>query len=519
MTERNRMLDLPELDPTKPRVVLFRHSSIDRDTRAKKFALTLQRSGFDVVIVSTETPGSPSGEARLGTIPVLRIPYGEVVSIASPAMQERRERIGLYTRQARTLAGRWSGRSAKGKATDGVRLALALGRRSVLSVVDEGERRSLQARRLLRGALNRVSKRTGHYVLVPGMDPVRLDLPVVIELERSLTDTIVALRPDILHVHHPWLLRTAFTAKDALVELGGSPKVVYDARENFAGLPAKEVGNLRAHQAMLSEERSFIGRCDSTSTVSEPIVDVLHERYRLAKRPRLILNTPIGGVADAPPQGTVRDVAGVGDDVTLLVYSGGISWARGLETLVDGMAHLPENVHLAIVSVPFPHPMEPFLQERAENLGLGHRIHVMGPVDQSVLFGYLSGADIAVHPLPGGSPNHDAAMPNKLFEYLHAGLPLVVSDAKLMAEFVSSHRVGQVFRSQDAVAFANAVLRELESPSDPAAARALAQERSWQNQEADIATAYAELAGVAPHLPQGEYPSLQVTDIITIVNA
>jgi hypothetical protein len=106
MTERNRMLDLPELDPTKPRVVLFRHSSIDRDTRAKKFALTLQRSGFDVVIVSTESPGSPSGEARLGTIPVLRIPYGEVVSIASPAMQERRERIGLYTRQARTLAGR-----------------------------------------------------------------------------------------------------------------------------------------------------------------------------------------------------------------------------------------------------------------------------------------------------------------------------------------------------------------------------------------------------------------------------
>ena len=85
------------------------------------------------------------------------------------------------------------------------------------------------------------------------------------------------------------------------------------------------------------------------------------------------------------------------------------------------------------------------MQELAASLGVEDRLHVAPPVSQDRLVHYLSGADVAVHPMPGGSPNHDQALPNKLFEYLHAGLPLVVSDARLMAEFVTNHEAGEVF--------------------------------------------------------------------------
>jgi hypothetical protein len=118
--------------------------------------------------------------------------------------------------------------------------------------------------------------------------------------------------------------------------------------------------------------------------------------------------------------------------------------------------------------------------------------------------------------MPGGSPNHDQALPNKLFEYLHAGLPLVVADAKLMADFVRSNCLGEVFRSGDPAGLADAVRRALE-PGRPHAARAdLAARYSWQAQEGKIADLYDRVMPVpdglrvaADRLP-ARFPDLHV---------
>jgi len=166
-----------------------------------------------------------------------------------------------------------------------------------------------------------------------------------------------------------------------------------------------------------------------------------------------------------------------------LVYSGTISHARGIDTLVRGLAYLPD-AHLVIVCVPYPHPSVPALLAIASELGASDRIHIVPPVDQSHLVHYLSGADVAVHPLPCGSPTHDQALPNKLFEYTHAGLPMVVSDARLMADFVTRNNVGEVFVAGDPRSFSDAVAKVLGSPApDAERMAALAKEFSWQGQE------------------------------------
>jgi len=53
--------------------VLFRPSPIDRDTRAKKIALTLVRGGYDVVILTPVSPGESTDERRLGPVRVLPV--------------------------------------------------------------------------------------------------------------------------------------------------------------------------------------------------------------------------------------------------------------------------------------------------------------------------------------------------------------------------------------------------------------------------------------------------------------
>jgi glycosyltransferase involved in cell wall biosynthesis len=203
-------------------------------------------------------------------------------------------------------------------------------------------------------------------------------------------------------------------------------------------------------------------------------------------------------------------VVGLPDVLPLLVYSGTISHARGLDTLVRGLELLPET-HLAIVSVPFPHPSMKGLEELAALLGVADRMHALPPVSQSELVHYLSGASVAVHPMPGGSPNHDQALPNKLFEYLHAGLPLVVSDAKLMAAFVREHGIGEVFKAQDPASFAAAVQGALVSERrEREAVHRLARAFSWQSQESVIRAYYSTITGYEGIQPTDPFPPLDV---------
>lgn len=337
-------------------------------------------------------------------------------------------------------------------------------------------------------------------------------LPVVTDVAHTLTDLLVELQPDVLHAHHPQALLAARNALRILRGQGRDVKLFYDARENFAGIPELEKGLQAGHEALLACERAMIGEADVVSTVSEPIADVLQKNNRLAARPAVLLNMP--PLSPLAGSRTVRDAAGLGTDVRIALYSGTMSWARGIETIIKGIAYMPADVHLVVVSVPLPHPMIPKLEALAAEHGVADRLSFVGPVSQDQLLHYLSGADVAIHPLPGGSPNHDAAMPNKLFEYLHAGLPLVVSDARLMAEFVTTNGVGRVFTSEDPRSFGEQVGAVL---ADPPLERVgeVASTYSWQGQEEAIISLYNNITGFEGTVPSDDvaFGSLEVSPV------
>ena len=174
------------------------------------------------------------------------------------------------------------------------------------------------------------------------------------------------------------------------------------------------------------------------------------------------------------------------------------------------------GVHAVVVPVPYPHPQLPALQQRAAELGVGERFHVAPPVGQDHLLHYLAGADLAVFPIRTGSANIEQALPNKLFESVHAGLPMVTCDAALIAAFVREHDLGEVFSfgrpnrsgtGQDAatagVSLARAVRRALDNPRnsyDPHWQQ-VRRHYSWQGQERAIRGVYTPL--VAPPTPDG----------------
>lgn len=515
----------------RPRVVLFRHAPIDRDTRAKKWALTLDRVGYEVIVLSAEAADAERRESTLAGVRIIHVPVPRTHVEANNArlIANRRRRYPVLA--PADAAGRSKALSARSATLSTARRQAAALRQKVSSPTSPAgakalvkfglKRTEVEARRaLLRLARSRNVGQAKVDVAVGALwkqyDKQRVktgllahprnDLPEILDLDDALRDLLIELRPDVLHAHHPFVLATAFTVREALRAQGHEARVVYDARENFVGIPALEQGHPRRHAVLVAQERAHIKDCAGVSTVSEPIADVLRERYTLAVRPAVILNTPVLAADRSGP--TVRAEIGLDAGVPLLVYSGTISHARGIDTLVRGLEHLP-GVHLVIVSVPFPHPSVPGLEDLARELGVGDRLHVLPPVGQSQLIHYLSGADVAVHPMPGGSPNHDQALPNKLFEYLHAGLPLVVSDARLMAEFVTTHEVGHVFTTGDPVSYAAAVKAALDGGRRTGErVDELAREYSWEAQEERIRAYYESVTGNHGATPVGDLPSL-----------
>jgi glycosyltransferase involved in cell wall biosynthesis len=305
-------------------------------------------------------------------------------------------------------------------------------------------------------------------------------VPVTGYYRRAFLPELRGLRPDVVHAHDVHLLGVA-----AAYAAESGARLVYDAHEYVPGL-ARAPRVLAAWSAV---EAAHVHAADRVITVSTGIAQRLRSHYSLPRVPVVVHNAPVAGCF--PAARSVR--AGLPAGAPLAVYSGAISAARGVHTAVAALADLPD-VHLAVVGVPYPHPQGRALFEAARRFGVAERLHLVAPVPSEQVPGFLSEADVAVSPISGAAVSYDLALPNKLFEYLHAGLPMVVSDCKVMAAFVRQHDLGATFPAGDPGRLAEAIRAVLERSEWPDTT-ALRAEFSWQGQQEALLATYSDLVG------------------------
>jgi glycosyltransferase involved in cell wall biosynthesis len=145
-----------------------------------------------------------------------------------------------------------------------------------------------------------------------------------------------------------------------------------------------------------------------------------------------------------------------------VVYAGLVAPQRGLDIMIDGLVRLP-RVHAALVVAAPEHPYVRDLVDRATNLGVADRVHIVPYVSHWQVVDLLSAADSGVIPIHHW-PNHEIALITKFFEYSHARLPIVVSDVRTMASTVRATGQGEVFRAKDLDSYVRAVSAVLAAP-------------------------------------------------------
>lgn len=448
----------------QPRIVLAVANNIAADARVRKYVETAVLAGADVTVVGV-SDGNLLEEGQLGGARLLRVPVRyrlrrHAAKARDPKLRTERMQAAAQQLRAdeRELSARIGDLKAEGRQAHRLRRwriartiedlrEEAAERRSSFDSWMAEERRAIDELRAIRERPLEAAPRP--------RSPIdwRAYAPEFLDLEIAVGPVIDDLEADVLHAHDVHLLGVLARSKRRRAGAGQSARLVYDAHEFIPGLFHPDP---RYVDALASMEAEFIPDCDHVVAVSDRVAAELQARHGLAARPTVVHNAPvIGRRAEGAP--TIRELTGVSADDVLLVYSGGVNPGRGLEVLVDALGLLPSRYHAAIVTNRPRAAYTVSLRERAREVGVAERFHVVEFVPPSEVVEFLRSADIGIDPMRPGWRNHEWTLPNKLFEYTAAGLALVVSDLEEIAKFVTEHGLGVAFRSEEAADLARAV--------------------------------------------------------------
>ncbi|GAA1557804.1 hypothetical protein GCM10009789_09020 [Kribbella sancticallisti] len=521
-------------------VVMMVANSIDNDSRVLKEAVAIARTGVRVTLLGVAPTGGLSVDCLDASAVLARLPA------AFPLRDERRRRLGRRRARRLPLLGyritadrlarqAWIGaRQADLKAESGWAVANrrsgALGSLRYRAGVADRRLRQELLRVAAKGVRVRValtSRQNKWFTSAWGRwdrtlsrieRPARWRrvVPEAYDYERIFGQALDELAPDVLHAHDMHLVGVAVRAAGRAALRGRKIEVIYDAHEYVVGLSRYGGRTPRFISAWANHEAEYIGAADRVITVSPAIARTLRDRYRLDREPTVVINTPrraeiAAGVVD------VRTRLELPSDVPLLVYSGGITKARGVETAIQALPSLP-GVHLAVVCVPSTEtgPVRE-LRKLAESLRVGDRMHYLDPVEPDEVVSFLRTADIGLIPILR-YPSHDMALPNKVFEYVFAGLPVVTSDMTSLTEFVRRTGIGEAFEAENPADLAAKVTRVLADPTpyrEQASRPDFQEEVSWEGQAAKLRELYGELLGqeLAVAERQPTEPRLLITPI------
>ena len=200
-------------------------------------------------------------------------------------------------------------------------------------------------------------------------------------------------------------------------------------------------------------EKTLIRFADEVIVVSNSIANEYVRLYNIPK-PHLVLNCP--AYKEQVKKNFFRENLLIRDDQKIFLYQGGLSKGRGIELLLNAFSELDSDKNV-LVCMGYG-PLESLIKEKSDE---SKTIFFHPAVKTDVLLNYTSSADYGVLFYEDTCLNHRYCSPNKMFEYLMAGLPVLTSNLYEMERLVESEGVGIVASENTVEGFKQAVADSL----------------------------------------------------------
>lgn len=459
------------------RVVMYVQNDATHDSRVLREAASLADAGHAVTVVATtRTPDEPDGsrEERDGFT---------IVRVAQPAAHRERldvirapwRSIGPAVRSIRTAAAR--GPAGAGTAVRGI-ASLVL----------------LAPWLLVRGAwVAIVNRGLGRPVRMGWLEYVR----------RWRQETLGWCRAAVEHapvadVHHAHDMEALPAARAGARRDGG--RYVYDSHEIFTGLD-RSISLPRPLRLVLARwERSLARGAAAIVTVNDDVADALRVRFGV-RHIVVVHNCAPRWTPPAVPDDRLRGLVDIAIDAPVVLYHGVFQPNRGLEQLVAALRE-PGLVSAHLVLLGYPRSYVDRLDIDPATTG---RVHHVPAVDPAEVTAWVAGADVDAMPILPVSESLRLSTPNKLFESIAAGVPVVAADLPAMRRIVldPSGPLGALCDPSDPASIASAIRLVLElEPAEQARLRSRILDAAharwnWETEAAGLVTAYADLASSA----------------------
>jgi glycosyltransferase involved in cell wall biosynthesis len=185
-------------------------------------------------------------------------------------------------------------------------------------------------------------------------------------------------------------------------------------------------------------------RCAGVISVSPPIVEEIRKRYQVAEV-TLIRNVPILQIVQKSNR--LREFLGLSANIRIALYQGGLQADRRLETLIRAARYLAPDIVIVMMGTG-PREIVSQLEALIASEGVADRVKIIPPAPYSELLDWTSSADLGLIVYsPDHSLNVQMCLPNKFFEFLMAGLPVLSSQLDAITEIISIYEVGEVVAS------------------------------------------------------------------------
>ena len=465
--------------PGRKRIAYFTYSTGQFDSRTQRMARSAVERGYDVVVYARLEPGLPLESEGPG-YRVVRTPA--VAELAIPGMRGRgRRRVAELRRRAPAFQVRPEvpGGSAPGVAPEDLGPAgPPRPRRDWIDHVPP----ALRGRRVgapLRGARSALGRWQRRLLLFP-IRPVAWAI--------ALDDVV---QPADLW-HGMWA--TSLPALSRFRRQHGG-RTVYDSRDLY--IDARSLSGMAAPWKWLlgGIERRWARGCDAILTVNDGYAKVLARRLGIPTPP-VVRNTPARYVRPTPPPDLLRERLGLAATVPIVLYQGGLMSERGIEQGMEAILDVPDAV---LVLMGFGSGSDEILR-LARAPRYSGRVRAVEPAPPAELLDWTASSDVMLMAIQPTTLNHRYTTPNKLWEAIAAGVPVVASDLPGMAPIVRETGCGELVDPTDPTDIARGIRAILELPQNERAAlreRCLAAAAiySWERQTETLFDLYGRLLG------------------------
>jgi glycosyltransferase involved in cell wall biosynthesis len=185
-------------------------------------------------------------------------------------------------------------------------------------------------------------------------------------------------------------------------------------------------------------ERKAVRKLDGMMTVNNSLAAYFSKRYNI-KKPVVVRSIPDIVQDDTAFPFDFCKHYGWSADTKILLYQGMLNPGRGLYISIDAMHLLEDKYKLVIIG---DGPLKQDLQKYSRSSKLSERVKFFGSVSNDTLIQYTKGADIGLCLIEPINISKKLSLPNKVFEYLHAGIPVLGSDIPEIKQIVENESIG-----------------------------------------------------------------------------